>query len=165
MIVASLDSGIERTGYAFFQAQNSTFKLVDYGCILTKKTDTLTRRLKKLFDTLDKLLTHHKPDIVVIEELFFNINKKTAITVAQAQGAALSAIARHDIPVEFLNPSEIKQLITGYGRADKKSIEKMIELTLQIKLGSQLDDVFDAVATGLAYCTVSKFKLLTQTTI
>lgn len=156
MIVLSLDSGIERTGYAVFEKNKSDYAYIDCGIILTSKTDSLPVRLLTLARELDTLLTRRKPGVVIIEQLFFNTNTKTAITVAQAQGAAISTIAHHNIPVEFLSPLTIKQVITGDGRADKKQIQKMLGFSINFTEKPATDDVFDAVACGMAYCILNR---------
>ncbi len=93
--------------------------------------------------------------MIVLERLFFFRNQKTVITISQAQGVILLLAAQNNIPVEFLTPLQIKSIITGYGKADKKAVQKMISLTLKIPDITQ-DDESDAVACGLAYCYLNK---------
>ncbi len=156
MIVLSLDSGIERTGYAVFEKDSSEYSYITCGIVLTSKKDTLPTRLHSLATQLEDIISLHKPNIMIVEQLFFNTNAKTAITVAQAQGASMLTAARHNIPVEFLSPLTVKQVVTGDGRADKKQIQKMLEFSIKFEEKPETDDVYDAVACGLAYCILSK---------
>lgn len=152
MIIFATDSGIERTGYAFFNKQSSSHILVKYGCITTKKNWRLEARLKKIYDDISLLFKEHCPDILIIEQLFFNTNQKTIVSIAQSQGILLLLAAQHTIPVEFLTPIQIKYILTGYGRSDKKNVQKMIQLLLGLEKMPKPDDVVDAIACGLAYC-------------
>jgi len=96
------------------------------------------------------------PDVCVLEQLFFNTNQKTAIIVAQAQGATILTVTKRSIPVEFISPLTVKQAITGDGRADKKQIQKMVSFTIKFPVKPETDDVYDAVACGMAYCILHK---------
>lgn len=156
MKILSLDSGIERTGYAIFEKNSQGYTYVNCGIILTEKKRSLVERLNMLATALHELIDRHKPDIMIVEQLFFNTNAKTAITVAQAQGATLLVASEHAIPVEFLSPLTIKQVVTGDGRADKKQIKKMLEFSIKFIEKPVTDDVYDAVACGMAYCILNR---------
>lgn len=145
MIILSIDSGIERTGYAIFKDKN----YVTSALIKTSKNKSTEIRLEEIYSKLKKVFDKYKPEVIVLEQLFFFKNQKTFIRVAQAQGVVLLLAAQNKIKVEFLTPLQIKQIITGYGQADKKSVQKMIKLTTEINI--KQDDEADAVACGLAY--------------
>ena len=124
MIVLALDSGIERTGYSLFEKlSNGTtnIKYITSGLIQTSKSKTTEQRLAEIYEKLGKIVKAHKPDQIVVERLFFMKNQKTAISVSQAQGITLLLAGQSKVPVEFLTPLQIKQIITGYGQADKKA--------------------------------------------
>lgn len=157
MTILSLDSGIERCGYAVFKKNKSDSTLLSYGLISTSKSESLENRLFKLRDEFETLLTQFTPKTVVMESLFFNTNQKTMKMVAQSQGALLASCGARNIIVEFLTPLVIKEITTGYGRADKKSVEKMIMMVLNLKTAPKPDDVVDAIACGYAYCCLNKF--------
>ena len=157
MIILAIDSGIERCGFALFQNIPGNPKLVDSGLLSTPKTDSIEKRLSNLKKGFDNLLQKHKPNLVIMESLFFFVNKKTFISVAQSQGALLASCGRDLISVEFLTPLQIKQIVTGYGKTDKKGVEKMIMMLLGIKVAPKPDDVVDAIAAGYAYCCLHKF--------
>ena len=145
MIILSIDSGIERTGYAIFKDK----KYVASALIKTSKSLTTEMRLIEIYERLKDIVLKYKPDVMVLEQLLFFKNQKTFIRVAQAQGIVMLLAAQNKIKVEFLSPLQIKQIVTGYGQADKKSVQKMIKLTTEIEISQ--DDEADAVACGLAY--------------
>lgn len=159
MTILSIDSGIEKTGYAILNKEKSSTgdpRLITSGLIKTSKKLSVSKRLKIIFEELEKIIMKYKPESVVFEQLFFFHNQKTAIQVSQAQGAILLLCAQNNIEVEFLTPLQIKQIITGYGQSDKKAIQKMLKLTLNLTIPSNRDDEADAIACGLAYCYLNK---------
>ena len=145
MTILSIDSGIERTGYAIFKDK----KYVISALIKTSKSLSTEIRIEEIYSKLKKICDKYKPNVMVLEQLLFFKNQKTFIRVAQAQGIVMLLAAQNKIKVEFLTPIQIKQIITGYGQADKKSVQKMIKLTTKIDINQ--DDESDAVACGLAY--------------
>lgn len=145
MIILSIDSGIEKTGYAIFENK----KYLISALIKTNKRLRTEQRLMEIFLKLKKIIKKYQPDKIILERLFFFKNQKTAILVSQAQGVCLLLAAENKIPVDYLTPLQIKQAITGYGQADKKAIQKMIRLEMGIDI--KQDDEADAVACGLAY--------------
>lgn len=153
MKILAIDSGLERTGYAIFNFNElkSDFQLIDFGLIKTKKNYPNDQRLKTIFFELEKIINDYQPKIMVLEKLFFNTNQKTLVAIAQTQGASLLIASLKNLKVEYLTPLAIKQVITGYGRADKQQVRKMVKLLLpNIDLPSS-DDVIDAIACGLAF--------------
>lgn len=145
MTILSIDSGIERTGYAIFKDK----KYVISALIKTSKEKPTEIRLEEIYSKLKEVFKKYKPDLMVLEQLLFFKNQKTFIRVAQAQGIVMLLAAENKIKVEFLTPLQIKQIVTGYGQADKKAVQKMIKLTTEIDI--KQDDEADAVACGLAY--------------
>jgi crossover junction endodeoxyribonuclease RuvC len=160
MIIMGLDPGFARVGWAIIQPIGSTIKPLDFGCIETHK-DTLPEvRLKEVYDATLKLIKTHKPDCVAIEDLFFSNNAKTAIGVGQSRGVLMLAAATAKIPVVSYTPSAMKRAITGDGKADKKQVERMIMLTLKLKVAPQLDDTADAIAIAMTHAYSYKMKQL-----
>ena len=123
MNILSIDSGIERTGYAVFKDK----KYVTSALIKTSKSLSTEIRLEEIYTKLSKVFKKYQPDVMVLEQLLFFRNQKTFIRVAQAQGIVMLLAAQNKIKVEFLTPLQIKQIVTGYGQADKKSVQKMIK--------------------------------------
>ena len=150
MTILSIDSGIERTGFAVFKDK----KYMISALIKTSKNDSTDIRLDEIYSKIKLVVKKYKPDIIVLEQLFFFKNQKTFIRVAQAQGVILLLAAQNKIKTAFLTPLQIKQIITGYGQADKKSVQKMIRLETGIDL--KQDDEADAVACGMAYIYLNK---------
>lgn len=163
MKIIAFDSGIERTGFAVFEDAPSDWKLLDYGCIETARRDDLITRIKSLRTQFELLLSTHIPQHIVMEQLFFTNNQKTGIVVAQSQGVLMSVASAYDVTVDFITPPSIKLAVTGYGRADKKQVEKMVLLLLGIKEAPKLDDTVDAIACGYTYCTLLRSKQLYST--
>ena len=159
MTILSIDSGIEKTGYAIFHKGKSNTgdpRLVTSGLIKTEKKLSIAKRLQIIFNELEQIIKKHKPKLVIVEQLFFFHNQKTAIQVSQSQGIILLLSAQYNIEVQFLTPLQIKQIITGYGQSDKKAVQKMLKLILNLTIPSSRDDEADAIACGLAYCYLNK---------
>lgn len=159
MTILSIDSGIEKTGFAIFNKKKISLASSIYitsGLIKTSAKFPTEKRLLKLYQEVSDILTLYKPRIIIIEQIFFFKNQKTVIKVSQAQGVILLLAGQKNIPVEFLTPLQIKQIVTGYGQADKKSVQKMLSLTLGLKKELTQDDTADAIACGLAYCLLNK---------
>ncbi|MBI2051237.1 crossover junction endodeoxyribonuclease RuvC [Candidatus Roizmanbacteria bacterium] len=159
MVILAVDSGLEKTGFAVFKKTangRSNFKYIISGLIQTSKKNTIQKRLGEIYASLQKLAKTHRPDILVLEQLFFFKNQKTAIWVSQAQGIALLVASQKNIRVDFLTPLQVKLAVTGYGKADKKSVQKMLAISLKLKEELKQDDQADAIACGLAYCYLNR---------
>lgn len=151
MTILGIDPGYDRLGWALLKKEAHTITFVDAGLIQTKKTDTHPERLHQVFLEIEVVLKQHSPDVAVVEELFFSNNQKTVIAVAQSRGVVIASLAMYPIVIHEYTPSEIKAIVTGDGRADKKAVEKMVRLQLKnIPLGL-IDDTLDAVAAAYAY--------------
>ncbi|PJE62905.1 crossover junction endodeoxyribonuclease RuvC [Candidatus Roizmanbacteria bacterium CG10_big_fil_rev_8_21_14_0_10_39_6] len=150
--ILALDPGIERTGYAILKGTfGSEIQLVDYGCITTKKNLLLEQRFLQIYTTLMEFITRYKPRALILEQLFFNKNQKTVISVSQSQGVMLLAAAQTSIPIFFLTPLQIKMSLTGYGKAEKLQVQKMVQTLLKLETMPKPDDTVDAIACGLAF--------------
>lgn len=156
MIVLSIDSGIEKTGFSLFSKSNSQIDYKISGLILTPKDFKIEKRFKIIYDVLNKTVRKYSPDKIILERLFFFRNQKTVIPIGQVQGVVMLLASQYNISLEFLTPLQIKQAVTGYGQADKQSIRKMLELTLKLRKKIKEDDEIDAIACGLAYCYLSR---------
>lgn len=160
MIILSIDPGFDKLGYAFFNKNGSKNEYKFSGLIKTDKSFNHEYRLEKIYSQLQSLIEVNKPDIIVLEQLFFHKNVTTAIKVAQAQGVIFLLAAQVKIPIKYLTPLQIKQIITGYGNADKKAVAKMLSLLMKETLPAKCEnDQSDAIACGLAYCYLNE-KLL-----
>ncbi|MDR0468961.1 MAG: crossover junction endodeoxyribonuclease RuvC [Peptococcaceae bacterium] len=152
MIVIGIDPGTAIMGYGIIDYQNSKHKSLAYGVIRTNKDQTTEDRLKQLFHGVNRLLDEYKPDVMAVEELFFNRNSTTAISVGQARGVALLAAGLREIPVGEYTPLQVKQAVVGYGRAEKHQVQYMITKILGLIEAPKPDDAADALAVAICYC-------------
>ncbi|MBT4124741.1 MAG: crossover junction endodeoxyribonuclease RuvC [Candidatus Pacebacteria bacterium] len=151
-----IDPGYDRLGWAVGTPVGNNWENLIYGCIETPKEMKLFDRYKILNIELKKIIKLYKPETAIIESLFFFKNQKTALKVSEARGVILSTCFSKNMKLFEFTPLQIKQAVTGYGRADKKAVEKMVRL--QLKLGSQkiIDDAIDALAVMMTYQTQRK---------
>ena len=152
MIVLGIDPGYALMGWGVVEAQGSRMRLVDYGCIETKAGVPMQDRLRALQLGVRDLLAIYKPDDVAFEELFFARNVTTALMVGAARGAAIIAAAEYTRNLYEYTPMQIKQAVTGYGKADKKQIQQMVKLLLKLEEIPRPDDAADAVACAITHC-------------
>lgn len=162
MIIFSIDPGIEKVGYSYIKFNPPNYQFISSGLIKTDKNLPLEKRLKLIYDKINDLFDKTKPDIIIVEKVFFFKNQKTAICVSQSQGIILLLAGQRNIPIEFFTPLQIKQTITGYGLADKKSIRKMLTIILKDEKLTSQDDELDAIAGGLTYCFVNRNQLINK---
>jgi len=161
MIILGIDPGSVVTGYAIIKKDGlKNLEVIDFGCIITDKFATTGERLKKVHKEILKLIEKNKPNLMSIETLFFFKNLKTVMPVSQTKGVILLAAEEKKVPVVEFTPLQVKMAIAGYGRAEKKQVQKMIEQTLNLKKFDlkknfrKKDDAFDAL--GLAICGAIK---------
>ncbi|MDR0883802.1 MAG: crossover junction endodeoxyribonuclease RuvC [Oscillospiraceae bacterium] len=152
MISIGIDPGYALTGYGVVDYTSNHFRVLEYGVLSTHKDTPFGERLEQLFTGLGALLTRHKPDAFAIEKLYFNTNTTTAIGVAQARGVLLLAAQLAGLsPAEYA-PQEIKMSVTGYGRAEKKQMQEMTRLLLNLPSIPRPDDAADALACAICDC-------------
>ncbi|MFI5261155.1 MAG: crossover junction endodeoxyribonuclease RuvC [Candidatus Limnocylindrales bacterium] len=156
MIVLGIDPGTARTGYGVVERDGARLTLVDYGCLETPSTMVLPQRLLLIEQGLSALITEHAPDVVAVERLYFNRNVQTAFAVGQARGVILMVAAQRGLPVAEYGPHEVKQAVTGYGRADKGQVQRMVQRLLELAVLPRPDDAADALA--IAICTAHAFR-------
>lgn len=161
MIIIGIDPGSVIVGYCVLKKnKDRCLEVLDFGCIITEKFATTGERLKKIHKEIVKLIDKYKPGIMSVETLFFFKNLKTVMPVSQTRGVILLAGAQKKVPVMEFTPLQIKMAICGYGRAEKKQMQKMIEETVDLKSFDfkknfrKKDDAFDAI--GVAMCAAIK---------
>lgn len=155
----AIDPGFDKVGYAVFEKGNDggeDFEYLFSNLIKTSRKDLHENRLKQIYNELDEIIKKEQVEALIVEKLFMFKNKKTFIKVAQAIGVVEVVAAKNNIIVKRLTPLQIKQIVTGYGTADKKSVHKMLELSFGDKIKVKDDDEADAIACGLAYCYVNE---------
>ena len=152
MVILGIDPGTSVVGFGVIKKEGNKLICKEYGCIKTKPKIPDIEKLYSIEKELDELIKRVLPDKMGVEKLFFFKNVKTALAVAQARGVILSVCARNKIiPIE-LTPLQIKQAVSCYGRADKKQVQKMVKLILNLDELPQPDDAADALACAIA-CT------------
>ena len=149
MIILGIDPGTATTGYGVIKKTKRNLKCLTWGTIETNPSLSNGERLKNLQNQLNKLIKKYKPKLLTVEKIYFFKNIKTAIPVAQAKGTILLTAAKKKIPIFEFTPLQVKTAITGYGRADKKQVQKMIKRLLNLKKLPK-DDAADAL--GVAIC-------------
>ncbi len=157
MIILGIDPGIAIVGWGVIDFTGNKIKPIAYGAITTPAHTPLTRRLESIYADLSAIIEKYKPEAMAVEELFFNTNVKTAITVAHARGVILLCAAQRAIPDFEYTPLQVKQALTGYGRADKAQIQNMVKVMLGLNAVPKPDDVADALA--VAICHAHSHKL------
>lgn len=158
MRILGIDPGLALVGYGIIDVENYNTKMVDYGVITTDAKDSLPKRLECIYDLLNDLINIYKPEEVAMEELFFNKNVKTAITVGHARGVEILACRNNYLDIYEYTPLQIKQAITGYGRADKKQIQEMVKILLKLESIPKPDDAADALAVAITHGSVLQYK-------
>ncbi len=156
MIILGIDPGFAIVGYGVIEAVGGNFKVVDYGAINTPKTESLPVRLAMIEEGMNKLLEKYKPDAVSVEELFFTNNITTGIAVAEARGVILLTAVKGCGRLYEYTPMQIKQAITGYGRADKHQMQQMTKILLGLKEIPKPDDAADALAVALTHAQTNR---------
>ena len=152
MLIIGVDPGTASTGYGLVrQTQGGELELVDYGVFTTPSDQCMSDRLMKLYNDLTTLLALHRFDSGAVEKLFFQKNVTTAISVGQARGVTLLALAQAGVPVDEYTPREIKQAVVGYGGADKKQIQQMVKVLLKMETVPRPDDAADALAVAICH--------------
>ncbi len=160
MKIFGIDPGTATTGWAIVEEIKKNPGLVACGCINTSKIKSDAERLVEIGKDVALLIKKYKPDEAAIEDLFFFKNLKTAITVAQARGVILYEIKKNNIPLFSYTPLQVKQALTGYGRADKKQIQEMVKNILKLKRIPQPDDAADAVAIAICHLNSRRMRNL-----
>ena len=150
MIILGVDPGIARTGWGIIEkVKSSKLKVQSYGCIETQAGLPIERRLQIIREELVRIIKKYKPQALSVEELFFNTNAKTAMIVGQARGVVIVTAADLGLDVFSYTPLQVKAALTGYGRAEKDQMGKMVKILLGLDSIPKLDDTVDALACAL----------------
>ena len=150
MRILGIDPGIATIGFGLVEAERGQVKMITYGAITTPAGLPLSRRLYQISQDMEELIGTLKPDVISVEELFFNTNITTGIAVAHGRGVILCAAEKCGIPLFEYTPSQVKLAITGYGKAEKRQVMDMTRRLLHLKAVPRPDDAADAL--GLALC-------------
>ncbi len=154
--ILGIDPGYGRLGWAIGKKSGAGWDKLELGCIETSSNLDIYERYQQLEDKLQKVIDKYQPDEAAIETLFFSNNQKTAMQVAESRGIVIAALIRNKLAVTQYNPMEIKETVTGNGRADKKAVEKMIRMEFKLRDKKVLDDAIDALAVVLTHSIRSR---------
>ena len=151
MKILGIDPGMAIVGYGLINYEKDNIELLTSGSIQTDKQLPDSKRLLEIFNDLSSVVEKYKPDCASVENLFFFKNQKTVIPVAEARGVILTVLEKYNIPTYSYTPMEVKQVLTGYGRADKKEVEQMVRIALNTESLPKLDDTVDAIAIAICH--------------
>lgn len=156
MKIIGIDPGTGILGFGVIEVNGSKIKLVEAGVIRTPAHTPHEERLEEIFDGLTEIIASTKPDAFSIEKLFFTRNITTAMSVAEARGVAVLVARKAKLPIAEYTPPQIKQTLTGYGKADKKQVQEMVRLQLGLKEVPKPDDCADALAAAITHVFMTR---------
>lgn len=151
MKILGIDPGMAIVGYGVLDTNNKDLRVLSSGSIRTDKKSKESARLLEIYNDMELIVNKFKPDVAAIEKLFFFRNRTTVMPVAHARGVILTVLEKYNIPIFEYTPMEVKQVLTGYGRADKKEVERMVKLSLLTDNLPKLDDTIDAIAIAICH--------------
>ena len=158
MLILGIDPGTARTGYGIIQNKaGGSIQLVEYGVIQTQADDPMSGRLLEIFHSLRDLIKKHHLESAAVEKIFFQRNVSTAMSVGQARGVVLLALAEAGLEIEEYTPNDIKLAITGYGSADKGQVQRMVKALLNLETIPKPDDAADALAVAICHLHTRSF--------
>jgi crossover junction endodeoxyribonuclease RuvC len=158
MRIIAIDPGYERLGVAVLEKMPRGKETLLYSdCFKTDKELTHSERLGLIKSEIERVIREYRPEALCLETLFFSVNTKTAIAVAEARGVILSQAAQHGLKVFEYGPGEIKVAVTGYGKSDKAAVISMVSRLVKIDKEIKYDDEYDAIAVGLTCFARERF--------
>jgi len=156
MRIIGIDPGTGILGFGVVDVIKGKAKMVTAGVITTPAHTPIDERLEEIFDGLTEIIAETTPEVMSIEQLFFARNVTTAISVAQARGVAMLTGRKARLPIAEYTPMQIKQTLTGYGKADKKQVQEMVRIHLGLKEVPKPDDCADALAAAITHSMMSR---------
>ncbi len=151
MKILGIDPGLGIVGYSVIEYDEEKPVLLHSGSIQTQKGTRESARLLEIFEDMNTIVEKYKPDCAAIEKLFFFRNRTTVMPVAHARGVILTVLEKFKVPIYEYTPMEVKQVLTGYGRADKKEVEQMVKISLGVDNLPKLDDTVDSIAIAICH--------------
>lgn len=151
MKILGIDPGMAIVGYSVIEYDGNTPVLLHSGSVQTSKDKKEPARLLEIWEDMNVIIDKYKPDVCAIEKLFFFRNQTTVMPVAHARGVILTVLEKFGVPVFEYTPMEVKQVLTGYGRADKKEVEQMVKISLGVENLPKLDDTVDSIAIAICH--------------
>ncbi len=151
MKILGIDPGMAIVGYSIVDFDGENVTLLHSGSIQTSKDDRESKRLLEIFNDMSTIVEKYQPDEAAIEKLFYFKNQTTVMPVSHARGVILTVLEKFGIPIFEYTPMEVKQVLTGYGRADKKEVDHMVKLALNVETLPKLDDTVDSIAIAICH--------------
>jgi crossover junction endodeoxyribonuclease RuvC len=155
--IIGVDPGSRITGYGIIDSDGQNFQLVEAGCIRLSET-AFSSRLKRLFEEITDICSQHKPDTAAVEQVFYARNVRSALLLGQVRGVILLSLIRSACEIFEYSTLEVKSAVTGYGRAEKHQLKKMIELMIHADFGHAKYDLTDALGLAITHAQVSSFR-------
>lgn len=149
--ILGIDPGYAIVGYGVVEAQAGVYRPVEYGAVTTRARDDFSLRLKEIYEGMTAILSQHRPQAAAVEKLYFTNNKTTGIGVAEARGVILLALAQAGVPLYEYTPMQVKQAVTGYGKAQKFQVQEMTRRLLKLPEIPKPDDTADALAMAICH--------------
>lgn len=164
MVILGIDPGYAIVGYGAVRYEQNRYTVLEYGAIRTAARTPFPERLSRIYDGMQELFHICRPDVMAVEELFFNTNTTTAIAVAEARGVILLAAKQASVPVSEYTPLQVKQAVVGYGRAEKAQVMELTRMLLGLHTVPKPDDTADALAIAICHanCAGSRLGALYQ---
>ncbi|MCX7919729.1 MAG: crossover junction endodeoxyribonuclease RuvC [bacterium] len=161
MRILGIDPGLATLGFGVIDLQkNNQLQLVEFGCIRTTTQLSLPQRIEQIYRELTDILGKYSPEVVVVEELFFSKNVKTAVQIGEVRGVVLLTAVQHNLEVREYTPLQVKLAVVGYGRASKDQIQKMVKVLLRLPQIPKPDDAADALAVAICHAHAYTFDRL-----
>ena len=158
MIILGIDPGLATLGYGVIEVVNDRRRLITFGTLTTPAGQPMPQRLRAIFQGMNQLMDIYRPDDVAFEELFFSKNITTGMAVSAARGVALVAVVERTDNLYEYTPMQIKQAVTGYGGADKRQVQQMVKMLLNMQEIARPDDAADALAVALTHANSMHMK-------
>jgi crossover junction endodeoxyribonuclease RuvC len=161
MLILGIDPGTAILGYAVLEAESNRYRALTYDVIVSEQELALPERLGRIFSGLSQVIDQYRPEEAAIEQLFFNRNTRTALSVGEARGVAILAAQLKGVAVFEYTPLQVKQAVVGYGRAEKKQVQEMVRMLLNLPAIPRPDDAADALAVAICHAGSSRYLKLT----
>ena len=156
MKILGIDPGTGIVGFGVVESDSNKLRMCDGGVVKTPVNQQDSTRLKTIYEELSEIITQNQPDAMAVEKLFFSQNVTTAMSVSQARDVILLCAEQNDLPVFEYTPQQIKQAVTGYGKAEKRQVQEMVKTILKLKEVPKPDDCADALAAAVCHSMTAK---------
>lgn len=151
MVILGIDPGLAIVGWGVLECVKGKFRVLGFGSIRTEAHTPVEERITQIYDSMNVIIEKYKPEVMAVEELFWNTNQKTGITVAEARGTILLAAHKKRLKIYEYTPLQVKQAVVGYGRAEKNQVITMVTSILKLAKPPKPDDTADALAIAICH--------------